>query len=54
MGLFGALIKTVVNVATLPVAVAKDVVSLGGSIDNGGRPHTFDHLQQLKEDADED
>lgn len=54
MGLFGALVKTVVNVATLPVAVVKDVVSLGGSIDNNGRPHLADHLQKIKDEADED
>ena len=30
MKLFGQLIRTVVNVAVLPVAVAKDVLTLGG------------------------
>lgn len=54
MGLFGALIRTAVNVVTLPVAVVKDVVSLGGSIDNNGRPHLVDHLQKLKDEAEEE
>lgn len=32
MGLFGALVRTAVNVVTLPVAVVKDVVTLGESL----------------------
>lgn len=48
---FGKLVRTVVNVATLPVAVARDAVTLAGVIDNDGRPHTADKLQQIKDEA---
>lgn len=52
--LFGQVIRTVVNVATLPVAVAKDVVSAGGTLDGNGRPHTAEKLDQIKREASPD
>ena len=54
MSLFGALVKKVVNVATLPVAVAKDVITLGGTIDDQAKSHTAQKLEQIKEEADDD
>jgi hypothetical protein len=52
MTLFGALVRTVVNVVTLPVAVAHDAVSLAGAIDNDGKSHTLEHLERLKREAE--
>lgn len=53
--LFGALIRTAVNVATLPVAVAKDtVMAFNDSVDGkdiGQR--TADKLEQIKREADD-
>jgi hypothetical protein len=53
MKLFGQLVRTVVNVAILPVDVVKDVVS--APIDVGeGRPvgeRTKDRIQKLKDEA---
>ena len=54
MTFFGALVRTVVNTATLPVAVVKDVVTLGGAFDNEGRPHTLDHLEKIKREAEDE
>lgn len=53
MSLFGQLVRTVVNVATLPVAVVRDAVSLGGVIDNNGTPHTVEHLEKIKREAED-
>lgn len=53
MSLFGKLVKTVVNVATLPVAVVKDVVTLG-NVASGNDTYTEQKLQQIKKEADED
>ena len=58
MKLFGQIIRTVVNVATLPVAVVKDVVTLGGTLtgDNDGslgETFTAKKLDEIKEDAKE-
>lgn len=54
MSIFGKIVRTVVNVSTLPVAVVQDIVSLGGAIDNGGRPHTADKLKQIKDEAEDE
>lgn len=54
MKLFGQLVRTVVNVAQLPVAVIKDVVTLGGVISENGRTYTAKQLEKIKEEAQED
>lgn len=51
MGLFGKLVATAVNVVTLPVAVAKDIVTLGGVSTEQRTPYTAQKLQQIKDDA---
>jgi len=56
MSLFGKIVKTAVNVATLPVAVAKDVVTLGNAANAGSSNsgcYTSKKLQQIKDEADE-
>jgi len=52
MGLFGKLVKTGVNVVTLPVAVAKDIVTLGGATTDQ-RSAIVQKLQQIKDEADD-
>ncbi len=53
MKLFGQLIRTVVNVATLPVAVVKEVV-LAPITFGDGRPSIIaEHLRKLKDEAGE-
>lgn len=54
MKLFGQLVRTVVNVATLPVAVAQDVFSLGGVALDRDEPFTVSKLKQLKDEASPD
>lgn len=60
MKLFGQLIRTVVNVATLPVAVAKDVVTFGGAFSGENEELKAREtaiakaLQKLKDEAGED
>ena len=43
MSLFGALVRTAVNVVTLPVAVVADVVTLGGDSVDGGKTVLADY-----------
>jgi hypothetical protein len=52
MGLFGKIVKTAINVATLPVAVTKDIFTLGGS-SGGTGSYTVKKLEQIKEEADD-
>ena len=54
MKLFGQVIRTVVNVAVLPVAIVKDVVTLGGVINDRRQPYTADQIQRIKDEASED
>lgn len=51
MGLFGKLVSTAINVATLPVAVAKDVVTLGGVSTSRRESYTAEKLEQIKEES---
>lgn len=51
MGLFGKIVATAINVATLPVAVVKDVVTLGGVSTDQRTPYTMQKLQQIKDEA---
>lgn len=51
MKLFGQLVRTVVNVLTLPVAVAKDVVF---AIDPDHRSETLNTLKRIKDEASDD
>lgn len=51
MGLFGKLIATAINVATLPVAVAKDVITLGGMSTSQSDPYIVQKLKQIKEES---
>lgn len=53
MGILGALIKTVVNVTTLPIDVAMDIVTLGGVTTDQKKPYTSQKLDQIKEDVDD-
>ena len=53
MKLFGQLVRTVVNTALLPVAIAKDVVTIGGILTDTPSA-TKEALERLKEEALED
>lgn len=56
MSLFGAIIRTAINVATLPVAVVKDVVMAPLDVvlatDKRVGERTSDHIQKLKDEAE--
>ena len=54
MKLFGQLVRTVVNVVTLPVAVAKDVFTLGGIATEKDQPYTVEKLKQIKDEASDE
>lgn len=51
MKLFGQLVRTVVNVATLPIEVVKDVVTLGGVVTEQRKPYTLQQLEKIKDEA---
>lgn len=54
MKLFGQIVRTVVNTAVLPVAVAKDMVTLGGALTDEDESAIVAALKRLKREAAED
>ncbi len=53
MSLFGKLVRTTINLATLPVAVVKDAVTLGGVASEQDKPYTIQKLDQIKREAED-
>jgi len=53
MSLFGKIVKTAVNVAVLPIAIMKDVYTLGGTVTEQDKPYTAQQLEKIKEEADD-
>jgi hypothetical protein len=51
MGLFGKIVATAVNVATIPVAVTKDVFTLAGAASGRSEPYIVSKLKQIKDEA---
>jgi hypothetical protein len=54
MSFFGKLVRTAVNTALLPVAIAKDVATLGGVCTGELEPYTVQQLEKIKEEAEDD
>lgn len=53
MGLLGKLLKTTIDIATLPIDVTKDVVTLGGTLTDKSKPYTAHKFERLGDDAEE-
>ena len=53
MSFFKKLTKLGLDVVTTPVALVKDVVTLGGAITDKDEPYTKEKLDQLGEDWEE-
>ncbi|WP_160330132.1 hypothetical protein [Rhizobium altiplani] len=51
--MFDRLIKAAVDVATIPVSVAVDVVTLGGALIDRPEPYTVSKAKRLVKDAGE-
>ena len=50
MSIFGKLLKTAVDVATLPASVALDVLTMGGEMTDRNEPYTQQHLRAVGKD----
>lgn len=52
--LFSKLLRTAVNVAMLPVEVAKDIVTIAGTATKGEvHPYTKDRIEKLIDDVED-
>ena len=52
MSLFGAIVRTAVNVVALPIAVAKDAITLGNVAHPERGTFTEQAVQRLKDEAE--
>lgn len=50
MGIFGNIFKVVTDIVEVPIAMVKDVVTIGGVIDERKEPYTATKLKELKHD----
>ena len=50
MGLFGSILKTAIHVATTPIDLTKDVVTMGGVLSDKNTSYTEDKLKKLGKD----
>ena len=53
MGLLGSLIKTALDIASIPVSAVKDIATMGGALTDEDKPYTVDKLQDIVKDVDE-
>lgn len=53
MSILGKLLKTTLDVVTSPVAVVKDIATLGGVTTDQRKPYTAQKLDQLGDDLEE-
>ncbi len=53
MSLFGKIVRTTINVATLPVAAVKDVVTLGGVARYPKGSYVVEQLQKIKDESED-
>ena len=53
MGLFGKLLKTTLDVVTLPVDIVKDVATMGGVLTDENKPYTAQKFERLGDDLEE-
>jgi hypothetical protein len=49
MGIFGNIFKVVTDIVEVPIAAAKDVLTMGGVLDDRGS-YTAEKLKELKDD----
>ena len=53
MGFLTQLTKTVLDVVTTPVDIAKDVVTMGGALTDDDEPVTFKKMKKIYKDVDD-
>ena len=51
MGLICKLLKTTIDIATLPVSVVTDTITMGGELTDREEPYTMQHLKAIGKDT---
>lgn len=53
MGPLGKSLKTTIHIATTPIDVAKDIVTMGGALTDQDRPYTSQKVRRIADDLGE-
>lgn len=53
MGIFGKIAQGLIDVATTPIDIIKDVATLGGSITGEDEPYTVQKMKKIGKKAEE-
>lgn len=53
MSILGKLLKTTIDIATLPIDIVADIVTLGGAINDKDSTYTSKKIDKLSDDVDE-
>jgi len=53
MGLFGKLLSIALDIVETPIAIVKDVATLGGTLTDETKPHTQQKLEELGDDYED-
>ncbi len=53
MGFFGNITKLAMDIAVTPIAIIKDVVTLGGELSDNGGTYTGKKIQDIENDFEE-
>lgn len=53
MSLLGKLLKTTIDIATIPVAIIKDAATMGGALIDEDEPYTVSSFERIVDDIDE-
>jgi hypothetical protein len=53
MNPFTSLLKAIVNVAATPVAIAADIITMGGAMTDAKQPYTATQLQNLMQNLED-
>ena len=53
MSLFGKIIKTTINITLLPVAITKDIFTLGGVGTEQEKSYTSQQIDLIKKESDD-
>lgn len=52
MGFFGSLTKMAMDIIETPIAVVKDVATMGGALTDQEKPYTAQQLENVQKDWD--
>ena len=53
MGLFGSILKTGFDIVTAPIAVVKDIATMGGALTDKNETYLGEKLRQIDEDIEQ-